>query len=56
MVLQGTVGQQAACGIYKRLSSTCPVLRAGDAQCPKARQRHGLQQEPTATQVPQQPR
>ena len=40
--LQGEVGRAVACGIYPQRSSTCRGLQAGDEQCRKARQHHGL--------------
>ena len=40
--LTGTVGEQAACGIYEWRPSPCREFEAGDAACHWARARHGL--------------
>lgn len=40
--LQGEVGQSVSCSLYAQRPSPCREVRAGDAQCRKARQRHGL--------------
>ncbi len=47
VALEGHVGQSVACGIYAQRSSTCRDVQPGDAQCLRARQRHGL--PPTMT-------
>lgn len=40
--LTGTVGVQAACGIYEWRPSPCREFEAGDTACERARARHGL--------------
>ena len=40
--LTGTIGQQAACGIYEWRPSPCREFAAGSEACNKARQRHGM--------------
>lgn len=45
VALSGEIGQQVGCSIYPVRSSTCHALQAGDAQCLRAREKHGL---PTA--------
>ena len=40
--LQGEVGQGVACSLYAQRSSTCREVQPGDAQCLRARARHGL--------------
>ncbi len=45
VALSGEIGQQVGCTIYPVRSSTCRALQAGDAQCLRARETHGL---PTA--------
>ena len=42
VALSGEIGQQVACTIYPLRSSTCHALQAGDAQCLRAREKHGL--------------
>lgn len=42
VALQGSVGRDAACGIYARRSSTCREFSFGDERCHDARRRHGL--------------
>jgi Fe-S-cluster containining protein len=41
--LTGTIGQQAACGIYEWRPSPCREFAAGSEACNKARLRHGMQ-------------
>lgn len=41
--LTGTIGQQAACGIYEWRPSPCREFAAGSEACNKARVRHGMQ-------------
>jgi len=45
IALEGQVGQQVSCRIYDLRASTCRAVQVGDAQCLRARERHGL---PTA--------
>jgi len=40
--LTGTIGQQAACGIYEWRPSPCQELQEGCDACNRARLRHGL--------------
>ena len=40
--LQGEVGQAVQCTVYEHRPSPCREVLAGDAQCLKARARHGL--------------
>ena len=40
--LTGTVGHQAACGIYEWRPSPCREFEAGSPACDRARMRHGL--------------
>ncbi len=40
--LQGTVGEQVACGVYAQRTSTCRELQPGDEKCNKARARYGM--------------
>lgn len=40
--LQGRVGQSVGCTIYTQRPSPCREVMPGDAQCLKARARHGL--------------
>ncbi len=40
--LRGEVGQRVACTLYGQRPSPCREVQAGDAQCAKARRRHGL--------------
>lgn len=42
IALDGVVGQQVSCTMYKQRSSSCKEVQAGDAQCAKARQAHNL--------------
>jgi hypothetical protein len=42
VALQGEIGRQVGCGIYAQRSSSCMEVQPGDAQCNKARGRHGL--------------
>lgn len=42
VALDGEIGQRVGCRIYPLRSSTCHALVAGDDQCQRARQRHGL--------------
>ncbi|WP_297800248.1 YkgJ family cysteine cluster protein [Arenimonas sp. GDDSR-1] len=42
VALQGRIGESAACSVYDQRSSTCREVQPGDAQCRKARLRHGL--------------
>lgn len=41
--LTGTIGQQAACGIYEWRPSPCREFAAGSEACNRARVRHGMQ-------------
>ena len=41
--LDGQVGRQVACRVYAQRPSPCREVMPGDAQCLKARARHGLQ-------------
>ena len=41
--LTGTIGQQAACGIYEWRPSPCREFAAGSEACNRARLRHGMQ-------------
>lgn len=40
--LEGTVGQSVRCTVYDQRPSPCRELQAGDGQCARARQVHGL--------------
>ena len=40
--LTGTVGESVKCAVYGARTSTCRDLQPGDAQCLKARAKHGL--------------
>lgn len=40
--LQGEVGQAVGCSVYAQRPSPCREVQPGDAQCLKARSRHGL--------------
>ncbi|WP_395024312.1 YkgJ family cysteine cluster protein [Comamonas odontotermitis] len=40
--LTGTIGVQAACGIYEWRPSPCREFAAGSDACNRVRQRHGL--------------
>jgi Fe-S-cluster containining protein len=40
--LHGRVGEHVACGVYEQRPSPCREVQAGDEQCRKARQKHGL--------------
>ena len=40
--LQGTVGEQVACGIYEHRPEPCREVQPGDEKCLRARARHGL--------------
>jgi Fe-S-cluster containining protein len=40
--LTGTIGRQAACGIYEWRPSPCRELEPGSDACARARLRHGL--------------
>ncbi|MFM7330391.1 MAG: YkgJ family cysteine cluster protein [Brachymonas sp.] len=40
--LTGTIGVQAACGIYEWRPAPCQELEAGSEACERARLRHGL--------------
>lgn len=40
--LQGQVGESVGCAIYAQRPSPCREVMPGDAQCLKARGRHGL--------------
>lgn len=42
MALQGEVGRSVACSIYAQRPSPCHAVTEGDAQCRRARARHGL--------------
>lgn len=42
VALQGEVGLAVGCRIYPLRPSPCHEVQLGDAQCLKARQRHGL--------------
>lgn len=42
VALGGQVGQQVACTIYDKRSSSCKELMPGDEKCLKARAHHGL--------------
>lgn len=42
IALHGEIGQQVSCQVYPHRSSSCKEVQAGDAQCAKARQHHGL--------------
>jgi uncharacterized protein len=42
VALQGEVGFSVGCSIYGQRAATCREVMPGDAQCLKARQRHGL--------------
>lgn len=41
--LTGTIGRQAACGIYEWRPNPCRELEPGSAGCERARIRHGLE-------------
>jgi len=40
--LSGTVGEAVACTVYAQRTSPCREVQPGDAQCLKARAKHGL--------------
>jgi uncharacterized protein len=40
--LRGEVGKEVACSVYPARPSPCRETQPGDAQCNKARARHGL--------------
>ncbi len=42
VALQGGVGTDARCGIHGRHPTPCRALQPGEAQCRRARERHGL--------------
>lgn len=42
IALTGEVGQRVTCTAYDHRPSPCHEVQAGDAQCLKARARHGL--------------
>lgn len=42
VALTGTIGAQVACSVYAQRPQACRDLAAGDAQCLRARARHGL--------------
>jgi hypothetical protein len=42
IALQGKLGEQVACAVYKRRLSPCRELQAGDDKCLRARAKHGL--------------
>lgn len=42
IALQGSVGEDASCGIYAQRSTTCREFSFGDERCHDARNRHGL--------------
>lgn len=54
--LQGEVGSGVRCTVYSHRPSPCRELHAGDAQCARARHRHGLPAiiAPTAIEPPRQ--
>lgn len=40
--LSGTVGEAVTCTVYPQRTSPCREVQPGDAQCLKARAKHGL--------------
>lgn len=42
VMLSGEIGQQVSCTMYEQRSSSCKEVQAGDSQCTKARNAHGL--------------
>jgi Fe-S-cluster containining protein len=40
--LAGTIGENVACRVYAARTSPCREVQPGDAQCLKARAKHGL--------------
>lgn len=52
VALVGQVGQEVTCQIYPLRASPCHEVQLGDAQCLKARHKHGLPMDPDGLTLP----